>query len=168
MHGSSDLFDAANSAYKDGNYALAIEQYQTLLSESEQEVVLYNLGNSYYKQGEYTHAILYYERALKLAPSDKDIIHNLDLARLNIVDKIEATPEFFLWTWWKSIASIKKSNGWTMLFLIGPMDKCSGISCLCIQQPQNQKTAISQRRNRRIHFCDHLINGRHSTPLRDE
>ena len=43
------LFDSANSAYQEGNYTLAIEGYENILSEHMHFESEYNLGNAYFK-----------------------------------------------------------------------------------------------------------------------
>ncbi|MCP4120540.1 MAG: tetratricopeptide repeat protein [Bacteroidetes bacterium] len=114
---SATSFEEANTAYKEGNYSHAIELYETLATEDGHSQVHYNLGNAYYKTGNTAKAILHFEKALKYAPDDADVQHNLKIANLMVVDKLEATPEFFLLTWWKQIATRQKANAWTIAFL---------------------------------------------------
>lgn len=38
-----------------------------------------------------------------MAPGDTDIAHNLQMAQLYIVDKIEVPPPFFLFKWWSDM-----------------------------------------------------------------
>ncbi|MEZ5022555.1 MAG: tetratricopeptide repeat protein [Chitinophagales bacterium] len=111
-------FDEANEAYKAGNFELAIEQYQKVLQEGDFGEVFYNLGNAYYKMGDIPNAILYYEKALKKQPNDAEIQHNLNIANVQVVDKIEPLPEFFLLTWWKQLAKQQNANQWTIQFLV--------------------------------------------------
>lgn len=114
-----EVFDQANGSYKDGNWAQAIELYQSMIESGVQDgKVYFNLGNSYYKSGDHSRAILNYERAHLLMPNDEDVEHNLEIANLLVVDKIEATPEFFLLSWWKSLANKSGVNTWSYLFLI--------------------------------------------------
>jgi len=110
-------FDEANQAYKDGNYGYAIEQYEILAKEANSGELYYNLGNAYYKTGDIAKSVLHYEKALKLTPGEEDIQHNLKIANLMVIDKIEATPEFFLLTWWKDLTIKMTSNAWTIIFL---------------------------------------------------
>jgi len=114
---SATSFEEANTTYKEGNYSHAIELYQALATEGAHSEVHYNLGNAYYKTGNVAKAILHFEKALKYAPGDADVQHNLKIANLMVVDKLEATPEFFLLTWWKQIATRQKANTWTIAFL---------------------------------------------------
>ena len=103
----------ADSLYNQGAYASAIEIYSTIIKEKGVSPELYyNLGNCYYKENDMAHAILNYERALKLAPSDEDIRHNLSLSRSKIQDKNNAPTEFFIVTWWYAL-----SNYFSLSFL---------------------------------------------------
>ena len=84
--------------------------------------VTFNLANAYYKQGNMGKAILNYERALRFLPADDDVRHNLQLANLQIVDRIEPAPRLFLWDIWDDIKEAFSLDGITwlsyLLFLI--------------------------------------------------
>ncbi len=72
---------AGNDAYKRGDYAVAIEQYEEVLDNGFESGALYfNLGNSYYRKGELGKAILNYERAKRLLPRDSDLNFNYHYA----------------------------------------------------------------------------------------
>ena len=60
-------------------------------------------------------AILNFERALLLAPANKDIKFNLELANAHVVDKIDVIPEFFLKRWLRDLTRIATSNIWAIL-----------------------------------------------------
>ncbi|MDZ7725817.1 MAG: tetratricopeptide repeat protein [candidate division KSB1 bacterium] len=94
------LFEKGNDLYKDGSYEKAIEVYESIVANDYESAELYyNLGNAYYKLRDMGHAILYYERARELAPGDADISHNLKLAELRVVDKVQSPPSFLQRTW---------------------------------------------------------------------
>ncbi len=110
------FFDRGNQAYQAGRFADAIQKYEAILHTGAISAELYyNLGNAYYKKGNIARAILNYERALRLVPNDDDLHHNLQLANLNITDKIEPTPRLFFWDWWESITSVFSLNNITWL-----------------------------------------------------
>ncbi len=95
-----ELFAKGNEAYQQGNLPQAIELYTSIVRNGYTNGDLYyNLGNAYYRSGNTAQAILNYERALRLMPEDDDLRHNLQIASLMVVDKIEATPKLFLWEW---------------------------------------------------------------------
>ena len=98
------VFQQGNALYQQGKFAEAAGVYEAILkSGSVSGELLFNLGNAYYKTGNMGKAILQYERALRLMPGDDDLRHNLQLANLLIVDRIEATPRLFLWDWWEGL-----------------------------------------------------------------
>ncbi len=102
----------ADSAYVNGNYQKAIEQYTQLLKEGQSADIYFNLGNAYYRTEEITQAILAYERALLLSPGDADIRFNLQLARTKTVDKMVPQSEFFVVTWYRSLVNQLSVDGW--------------------------------------------------------
>lgn len=76
------LFQAANESYSRGDYGRAIGQYQQLIADQGYSAaLLYNLANSYARQGQAGKALLNYERALKLSPTDPEIVNNMQLLR---------------------------------------------------------------------------------------
>ena len=113
-----DLQSAAE-AYSKGEYANAAELYENILKTSgESAVVYYNIGNCYYKMNKISSAILNYERALLLNPGDKDTRFNLEIAKLQTVDKIEPVGKFFLSEWIESIQNIFGTNAWSKIGIV--------------------------------------------------
>lgn len=109
------LWDSANVAYNEGDYAKATELYESILADNLHSAKLYfNLGNAYYKQDKLGKAILNYNRALRLAPADEDTRHNLEYATEATKDNIEEIPEFFLTTWVKKVRNLMGCDGWTI------------------------------------------------------
>jgi tetratricopeptide (TPR) repeat protein len=114
-----DLMKKANDLYVKGQFEEAIKLYESIAQEGyEGTSLFYNLGNAYYRTGKIGYAILYYEKAVKLSPDDEDVQHNLQLAKLNLKDKIETLPPFFLFRIWESVLSSLSSEGWTILSYI--------------------------------------------------
>lgn len=98
------VFDGANQRYQQGRFSEARDSYELLLNNGyESGPLYYNLGNAYYKLGNIAHGILHYERGLRLTPNDEDLKHNLQLANLMTVDKIEAAPRLFVWDYWDGV-----------------------------------------------------------------
>jgi tetratricopeptide (TPR) repeat protein len=113
------IWAKANNLYASGEYREAITHYSMIEASGEVSADLfYNIGNAYFKQNILSKAILYYERAMKLRPGDADIAHNLALANAMTVDKIEAVPEFFVFTWIKNIRSNADTDTWAWLSII--------------------------------------------------
>ena len=59
-------------------------------------------------------AILNYERALKLAPQDEDIQHNLKIADTRVVDKIVPVPQLGIILKWNGFITSNSSRGWAV------------------------------------------------------
>ncbi len=105
--------EKAAELYAQGEYELAINEYEDILaSGSESATLYYNLGNSYFRAGQNTKAIINYERALKLDPTDADTRHNLEFAKERTVDKIDAPEVMFLDRWWADIRNIASDDTW--------------------------------------------------------
>jgi hypothetical protein len=103
----------ANALYAEGKYAEASQAYLQLEESGKvNSALFYNAGNAFYRQGEIAKAILYYERALRLAPDDEDTRYNLELANLQIVDKIEPIPQFFVVAWIQSFCNLLDVDTW--------------------------------------------------------
>lgn len=107
-----------DSAYIKGDYATAIQVYETLLKNGEAAELYYNLGNSYYKIGEIAKAVLNYERALLLQPGNNDIRANLEVARAKTIDKVEPVPEVFFVSWTKSLINSMSVDAWATWAII--------------------------------------------------
>jgi tetratricopeptide (TPR) repeat protein len=98
------MFSNGNAYYQQGKYGEARDAYEKILNNGYTSgPLLFNLGNTYYKLGNIAKAIVCYERARKLIPGDDDLLHNLQLANLQIADRIEPTPRLFIWDTWESI-----------------------------------------------------------------
>ena len=112
-------WEGGNAAYNEGRYSTASDIYESILSSGEHSAKLYyNLGNAYFKQEMLGKAILNYNRALRLAPSDEDIRHNLDYAEQATKDNIEQIPVFFLSAWTRAVRDIMGGNAWTIISLV--------------------------------------------------
>ncbi|MBO5878146.1 MAG: tetratricopeptide repeat protein [Alistipes sp.] len=113
------LWEQANAAYNSAEYAQAQSLYEAIAAKGLQSAPLYyNMANAYFKQDDLAHAILYYHRALRLAPADEDIRHNLEYAQQSTKDIIDEIPEFFLTTWMRSLRDVMGGNAWTILSLL--------------------------------------------------
>ena len=110
------IFARANEMYQQNKIADAMEAYESILKNGYVSgELLYNLGNAYYRSGNIPKAILSYERARRWMPSDDDLAHNLQIANLKIVDRIEPTPRLFIWDYWdgiKNLFSLQAATWW--------------------------------------------------------
>lgn len=90
----STVLESANRAYTYGNYEESAQILQKLIDLHGYSASLcFNLGNAEARAGHPGLALLNYERARYLAPGDRDIDHNLQLAR----KKAGLDPNSFRW-----------------------------------------------------------------------
>lgn len=115
----ASIWKSAEDAYTVGDFDGAIRDYESLeKAGAVSSSLFYNLGNAFYRKGSVGKAILYYERALKLSPADKDIRNNLEMARLQTLDKIDSVPQFILVEWVKNLRNKLSSNAWAIVSLV--------------------------------------------------
>lgn len=116
---STERWEMGNKAYMEGAYDKAIEEYCAILEGGEYSLELYyNLANSYFKMENIGKAILYYNKALRIAPSQEDVLHNLAIAETRTKDKITAVPEFFLHRWMRVVRNSVSCNAWGALSVL--------------------------------------------------
>ena len=101
----------AAKAYNAKQYPEAINLYTKIISGGYESYALYyNLGNAYYRNNDNTEAILFYEKALKMAPNNEDIQHNIEVVNSKLIDKVEKVPELFYKRWWKMLLNLMDLN----------------------------------------------------------
>jgi tetratricopeptide (TPR) repeat protein len=112
-------YEIAHQQYNEANFDSALVVYRNIYEAGYTSAeLLYNIGNTYYKLRQIPSAILFYERALKLAPNDPDIIHNLAIANNRIIDKIEPVPQLFFKNWWETFYKMFSADWWAIISLI--------------------------------------------------
>lgn len=107
-------FDSANATYESGDYALALEQYEGILTTHRHFETEFNAGNAAFKLGELGRARLHYERATLLQPSNENLEANLALLKSRVVDRITPIPQLGLSTWLSSWVSPGRIRGWVL------------------------------------------------------
>lgn len=126
--GAQSLVSQANEAYRNGDYARAVELYeQSGEQDGTSAAYFYNLGNAYYKSGLYPRAILNYERALLLDPGNDDVRFNLEMAQARIADKIEPLGTFFLDQWFTTLRNLFSSNVWAAIAVVAFLIFLAGV-----------------------------------------
>ncbi|MGM5469016.1 tetratricopeptide repeat protein [Flavobacteriaceae bacterium LMO-SS05] len=107
------LFSQGNDLYNDGHYIESIEKYKDVLKSGNHSAELYfNLGNAYYKLNNIAPSIYYYEKALQLAPNDKDILNNIAFARNMTIDVVDTIPEVGFSKVLKNLTYLMSFDNW--------------------------------------------------------
>ena len=114
----AELKTQADSAYARADYAEAVKLYSELAEQNPSTDVCYNLGCAYDRTDDIAHSILWFERALKLDPSDKEVLFNLEMARTKTIDKIIPQHEFILFTYFRSMTNWFSMRTWTIVGLL--------------------------------------------------
>jgi len=121
------LVNQGNAYYIEEQYEKAVQAYESVLDSGYASPELYfNLRNAYFKSHNITMAVVNYERALILDPGDEEILHNLNIAREFVVDRIEVLPEFFLRAWFRSFTKTLDSDLWATISI------ASFVMALCL------------------------------------
>lgn len=110
--------EAADEAYKRGNYQQAIAHYDSLIKQQPTAELYYNLGNAHFRTDNITQAILAYERALELKPGDNDIRFNLEFARSKTIDKITPESELFFFSWYRTLVRLMSVDWWARFAVV--------------------------------------------------
>jgi|TARA_B110000240_G_scaffold19450_1_gene19770 tetratricopeptide (TPR) repeat protein len=135
---SEQMFEQGNKQYTNENYSAAISLYDSILtSGSESSELYYNLGNCHYKTNDWANAIWHYEKSLQLNNNNKTI-HNLELSKLKIIDRIEPLPQLFYKKWWSNLTQTLSTQVWQTLVL-------SVMSFIFILQLISQFTSLKSK-----------------------
>lgn len=111
----SAAFDEANKLYEQARYGAAADAYETLLRAGQQGApsLWFNLGNARFKNRELGRSIAAYLHAQRLAPRDKGIAANLQLARRSVAGAEDATvPLTDRWL------RLLRPNEWALLSVV--------------------------------------------------
>lgn len=106
------LMHRAQEAYAAGDHGTALLLFDSVAMAYTSATLHYNIGNCHFKRGDIPHAILHYERALRLEPGSEDVRANLDLARQQVVDRINELPGFALGATWSRLRGGRDVDQW--------------------------------------------------------
>jgi tetratricopeptide (TPR) repeat protein len=108
-----ETWEAANSAYDNGDFASAIDNYRMLLDKGRRTPeVYYNLGNAYFKSNQIGLAIAAYRHSLMIDPAFYQAAENLAYVRQFVVDKVEEKPKGFLLNIWYGLERLLSPQGY--------------------------------------------------------
>jgi tetratricopeptide (TPR) repeat protein len=112
-------FILGNEFYNNGDFQKAITTYESILKTDKHSAELYfNLANAYYKTNQTAPSIYYYEKALQLAPNDRDIKNNLAYAQNMTIDAIDVIPEVGFTKIIKNIINMFSFDTWALIAVI--------------------------------------------------
>ena len=91
------VFNQSNNLYNANSFEQAIDGYKSILNKDINNGILYyNIGNCYYRLNDLGYARLFYEKAKLYNPTDRDVLHNIELVKAQLIDDIKSVPQFFL------------------------------------------------------------------------
>lgn len=111
-------FQAANDAYRNGNFQAAYEGYEKLVSEKPAPELYYNMANAAFKSSKLGLAILNYERAQRLDPRNQDILENLKYAKSLVEYRV---PDKRNWFYGKAVdlmEYVTTEEAWLIISLL--------------------------------------------------
>ncbi|MCR4920128.1 MAG: SH3 domain-containing protein [Bacteroidaceae bacterium] len=111
----AELKSQADSLYSKEAYSEAAALYAEVADQVQSADVCYNLGCCYYRMDDMAHAVLWFERAALLAPGDKDIRFNLELARSKTIDRITPRHEMFFVSLFRSLTQMFSLGQWSAI-----------------------------------------------------
>lgn len=114
--GQEVSFQGASQALEDGEIQTAQLQYKQLIEDGFSSPELYsNLAKTYYLDGDRINAILYYERALRLAPSNDDVINALNNIRQELDVRLSDIPDFIVVAAYRGYVRSLSPRSWLIL-----------------------------------------------------
>lgn len=114
-----ETIGVATAAYDSAQYQQAVDAYEQVAAQfGVSPELYYNLGNAYYKLKDYPHAVLNYERCLLMDPGHDDARQNVELARMQCVDKIESIEPMIFVAWSNAIRDCLSCSTWGVLGIV--------------------------------------------------
>jgi tetratricopeptide (TPR) repeat protein len=110
---SNELFEKGKQLYKAEKYQEALNNWMKIEAAGEHSAALYyNIANANYRLNSIGPSIYYYEKALELAPGDREILNNLAFAQNATIDAIEPLPKTIFAQWDATLSSWLTFDGW--------------------------------------------------------
>ena len=105
-------------AYRNNQYDLAIQEFETILDNNwDSSELYYNLGNAYYRNGNTSGSVWAYESCLRLSPTYTDAEYNLKLANLKVKDRVDLPDPPIYLKWYMGIKEHFTPSVWINLTL---------------------------------------------------
>ena len=106
-------------AYRNDQYDLAIQEFESILSNNwDSPELYYNMGNAFYRIGNIGGTVWAYENCLMISPNHTDAKYNLQLANLKVKDRMELPDPPIYLKWYMSIKERYTPPIWTNITLL--------------------------------------------------
>lgn len=115
---SAQTLQEAEKQYNQKNYTESLAMYQKIAKQEPSTNAYCGVAASYFRLSDYANAMLYYEKALKLAPQDKNIQLNINIVRSRLMGDCYIMPEFLPIKIAKYIAGQFSIYIWAILFIV--------------------------------------------------
>jgi hypothetical protein len=139
-------FKNGNAAYQSGDFAKAIEIFESIENQGfDSPDLQLNLGNAYLKSGKTGLAILHFERALRLSPADRAAAHNLQAAQNQELRQLDQQAEILPLRWFRTFRNLLSSTGWAILAIVSIWMTCTGLGFAVLRKhtlPSLRKLAV--------------------------
>ena len=117
---ADNYFDQGKELYKAERYRDAIKRWEAVITLNKHSAALYfNLGNAHYQLNELGPSVYYYEKALILAPNDRDILSNRSFVQNALVDIIQPMPKTLWAKWNEGITNFMTTSQWAVASVLG-------------------------------------------------
>ena len=111
-------YEKGLDAYRNNQYDLAIQEFETILNNNwDSPELYYNFGNAFYRIGNTSGAVWAYESCLKLTPTHSDAEYNLRLANLNVKDRVDLPDPPIYLKWYMGIKERYAPSMWINITL---------------------------------------------------
>ena len=111
-------YENGMNAYRNGQYDLAIQEFESILSNNWDSAELYyNLGNAFYRVGNIAGAVWSFESCLNLSTTHSDAKYNLQLANLKVIDRMDLPEPPIYMKWYLNIKEQFTPTSWINISL---------------------------------------------------
>lgn len=115
---NANVVTSADSAYMNDDFALAARLYEQATRQLGPSADrYYNTGNAYYRLGQPGRAIVNYERALRLDPTNRKVLDNLEFVNEKINSGAEI-PESFVSSTADKVTNFLTPNTWAIIGIV--------------------------------------------------
>ncbi|HDP95583.1 MAG TPA: tetratricopeptide repeat protein [Candidatus Aminicenantes bacterium] len=116
--GANTAFAVANQQYEDGHYAEALDGYSQIAAGVDNWKLAFNMGNCCVKLERFVDAKIHYLRALRLAPTRREIRDNLEYVDEHLGHEKKSRQAGFLANLWNHFTALVSLNAISALLFL--------------------------------------------------